>query len=85
MPLAGRPIADTKQGDVLKVLDMYAAKGDFKNARSYKISKLEFDCSELKNDKKQILELCLHPGGHSMKSAYVENAWNKFVELGVIK
>ena len=85
VPLAGRPIADTKQGDVLKVLDMYAAKGDFKNARSYKISKLEFDCSELKNDKKQILELCLHPGGHSMKSAYVENAWNKFVELGVIK
>lgn len=85
VPLAGRRIASTRQGDVLAVLDMYAKKGNFDGARSYKISKLQFDCSELKNNKKQILELCLHPGGHSMKSTYVTNAWNKFVDLGIIK
>lgn len=85
VPLAGRPIGDTKQGDVFKVLDMYAKKGNFDKARAYKISRLEFDCNELKSDENQILELCLHPGGHSMKSAYVTNAWNKFVDLGVIK
>ena len=85
VPLAGRPIGDTKQGDVYKVLDMYAKKGDFKKARAYKNSKLGFDCKELKNDANKILELCLHTGGHSMKSAYVANAWNKFVDLGIIK
>lgn len=85
VPLAGRRIANTKQGDVLAVLDMYTHKGKFNGARSYKISELDFECNELKNSDKQILELCLHPGGHSMKSAYVTNAWNKFVELGIIK
>ena len=85
VPLAGRPIGDTKQGNVFEVLDMYAKKGDFKKAKAYKNTKLDFECNELKNDAEQILELCLHPGGHSMKSAYVVNAWNKFVELGVIK
>lgn len=85
VPLAGRPIGDTKQGDVFRVLDMYARKGDFKKARTYKNSKLGFDCNELKNDANQILEVCLHSGGHSMKSAYVVNAWNKFVDLGIIK
>jgi polyhydroxybutyrate depolymerase len=83
--MAGRRIANTKQGDVLAVLDMYTQKGNFNGARSYTISELEFECNELKNSDKQILELCLHPGGHSMKSAYVTNAWNKFVDLGIIK
>ncbi len=85
VPLAGRPIADTKQGDVFKVLDMYAAKGGFVAEREYNKTDLEFSCNEQKNQNNQILEICLHPGGHSMKSAYVLNAWNKFVELGVIK
>ncbi len=85
VPLSGRRIASTKQGDVSIVLDMYARKGKFDNARSYKLPKLDFECSELKNNKKQILEICLHPGGHSMKSAYVANAWNKFIDLGIIK
>lgn len=85
VPLVGRPIGDTKQGNVFKVLDMYANKGGFDKARSYKNSKLGFDCNELKNNANQILEMCLHAGGHSMKSAYVTNAWNKFVDLGIIK
>lgn len=85
VPLAGRPIADTKQGDVFNVLDMYARKGGFDKSSKYKNSKLALECNEQKNDAKQILEICLHTGGHSMKSAYVTNAWNKFVELGIIK
>lgn len=85
VPLAGRPIGSTKQGNVFKVLDMYASKGKFEKPNAYKNTKLGFECNELKNKEKQILELCLHSGGHSMKSAYVANAWNKFVELGIIK
>ena len=85
VPLAGRPIASTKQGDVSAVLAMYANKGRFAEERTYKEPKLEFQCNELKNADNQILEICLHPGGHSMKSAYVSRAWNKFVELGIIK
>jgi len=85
VPLAGRPIADTKQGDVFKVMEMYAAKGRFLKAYSYKNANLKLECDELKNDNNQVLEICFHAGGHSMKSAYVSNAWNKFVELGIIK
>ncbi len=85
VPLAGRRIAKTKQGDVFSVINLYAKNGNFTNIRSYKRPKLELECDELTNDKKQILEVCLHPGGHSMKSAYVTKAWNKFVDLGIIK
>ena len=85
VPLAGRPIGSTRQGDVSVVLDMYAQKGSFNNKREYKLTELGLQCLEQKNDKAQILEICLHAGGHSMKSAYVTNAWKKFVELGIIK
>jgi len=85
VPLAGRPIADTKQGDVSVVLDMYARKGRFSEKRTYDKPELEFQCNEFENSDKQILEICLHPGGHSMKAAYVTNAWNKFVKQGIIK
>jgi len=85
VPLAGRPIADTKQGDISVVLDMYAKKGQFTEKRSYEQPDLEFQCNEFENAEKQLLEICLHPGGHSMKSTYVTNAWNKFVQQGIIK
>jgi len=85
VPLVGRPIGSTKQGNVFTVLDMYARKGEFENPKAYKNEELGFECNELKNKANKILELCLHAGGHSMKSAYVANAWNKFVDLGIIK
>jgi len=85
VPLNGRPIRETKQGDVPVVLDMYAKHGGFEAARSYEETVLEFQCNEQKNQAGQVLEICLHPGGHSMKSAYLTRAWNKFVELGIIK
>ena len=85
VPLAGRPIADTKQGNVSEVLAMYAMKGGFSDEREYKQDELEFSCNEMRNQNEKILEICLHPGGHSMKSAYVTNTWKKFVELGIIK
>lgn len=85
VPLAGRPIGNTKQGDVSEILDMYAKKGDFTTKREYEKASLEFECFELRNSNKQLLEACLHPGGHSMKSAYVTHAWKKFVEIGIIK
>jgi len=85
VPLAGRPIANTKQGNIAEVFAMYAKKGGFNEQREYKQDTLEFSCNEMKNPDQQILEICLHPGGHSMKSAYITNAWNKFIELGIIK
>jgi len=85
VPLTGRPIRATHQGNVPNVLNMYAEHGRYEKSRSYEDAELEFQCEESKNDTGQVLEICLHPGGHSMRSQYLSRAWNKFVELGVIK
>lgn len=85
VPLFGRPIGNTKQGNVPKVLDMYAKKGKFINAGEYRNTTLEMQCTKLQNPDAQVLELCLHEGGHSMKSVYVVNSWKKFLNRGIIK
>jgi len=85
VPLTGRPIRATHQGNVPNVLEMYSKHGGFEKSRSYQEAEFELQCEESKNDAGQILEICLHPGGHSMSSAYLGRAWNKFVELGIIK
>lgn len=85
VPLFGRAIGNTKQGNVPQVLDMYAKKGGFKNAGEYKNTTLAMQCTKLQNPDSQVLELCLHEGGHSMKSVYVTNSWKKFVNRQIIK
>jgi len=85
VPLSGRPIRATKQGDVPQVLNMYAQYGKFDMVRNYDEPDLKFKCRELKNSNDKILEICLHPGGHSMRTEYVTRAWDKFIDLGIIK
>ncbi len=81
VPLAGRRIASTKQGDVSVALEMYAAHGNYVKGRTYKDGDLE--CREQLNIDGKLLEICLHPRGHDMRVAYVERAWKRFKELGV--
>ncbi len=84
VPLFGRPIRNTKQGNVPKVMEMYTKKGEFENVGDYRNSSLGIECTKLQNKDNNYLELCLHEGGHSMNTAYVINSWKKFANRGVI-
>ena len=84
VPLAGRPIADTKQGDVGQVLSTYAKNGGFQKSEAFEVGGMDLKCQESRNAEGVILEFCLHPRGHDMRKEYFIRAWEKFVEQGVI-
>lgn len=85
VPITGRPIGPTKQGNLNNVLAMYKDHGTYENEKRFSDEDLSLDCIETSNQNAQILEYCTHPGGHSIKTAYIIRAWNKFVDLGIIK
>ncbi len=83
VPLAGRRIADTKQGSVNEALSLFARKGSF--GRSTNSSDGDLDCKRQLNASGKVLEFCTHSGGHSIKSKWLERAWNEFVALGALR
>jgi len=93
VPLKGRPIGSTRQGDVYRALKMAAAKGGLDAWKSVGIEDSgvgEGDgstlaCQERKAQTGEILRFCVHPGGHSMRAKWVAQAWNVFQETGAIK
>lgn len=73
VPLGGRPIGTTHQGNVKVAIERMASLGqyfstDIKNPNG-------LNCSRQKNDQNKILELCLFSGGHSMKVSQIERVW----------
>ncbi|MDA8746903.1 prolyl oligopeptidase family serine peptidase [Litoreibacter sp.] len=80
VPLTGRAIADTHQGDVGEALDMYAAYGNFAPSTSRTVNDLE--CRDRKNAEGDILNFCMFEGGHSFSSRFVEFAWKTFADAG---
>ena len=82
VPLRGRPIQKTHQGDVYKALSLFGAAGSFGAAKAYEV--LDLTCERRLNPKGRALELCLHPGGHSFKSEYVVRAWRELEALGAL-
>lgn len=79
VPMSGRPIAQTAQGDVTKALAMFSENGGFDGADRYSID--ELSCERQTNPSGKILELCLHDGGHSFRTEYVTRAWREFEAL----
>jgi len=69
VPLAGRAIRETWQGDVGEALAMYRRTGDFRAAEPARIEGMT--CEGWRNDAGDILDFCLHPGGHSLRTAYI--------------
>ncbi len=80
VPLEGRAILDTRQGDVAKALDMYEALGEFKH--SGEMSFGDLTCQMRRNASGEILDFCLHPGGHSFRSSYLRFAWERLRSAG---
>lgn len=82
VPMSGRPIAHTAQGDVTKALAMFSENGGFDAADRYSIN--ELSCERQTNPDGKILELCLHDGGHSFRTEYVIRAWHEFEALRAV-
>lgn len=82
VPLRGRPIQKTHQGDVFEALSLFGKAGNFGAAAAYEI--LDLKCERRLNPEGRALELCLHPGGHSFKSEYVVRAWRALEALGAL-
>lgn len=80
VPLDGRPIRETWQGKVSESMDMYERLGGFSPAGTHSFEDL--DCQSRRNPRGEILDLCLHPGGHSFRSSYVKFAWERLHAAG---
>ena len=80
VPLKGRAIASTRQGNVFEVLEMYRTYGSYQPSEKYTRGDLE--CEGWKNADGKMMEFCLHPRGHDMRSKYFINVWKKLEGLG---
>ena len=82
VPLDGRVIGPTKQGEVSEALAMYRAYGNF--GASSHVDSGRLRCEQSRNSAGQILEFCLFSGGHSFRTEYVRYAWDRFVAEGAL-
>jgi len=81
VPLTGRAIGNTKQGNVFDTLEMYREYGKFGAAQTQQSDNLT--CEKRTNAKGNILDFCLFPGKHQFSSKYVKFAWQTFKDAGV--
>ena len=82
VPLEGRPIRTTRQGDVAAALDMLKSSGDY--AEQARFAENGLDCGRWVAPEGAVVEFCTHPGGHAMKVDYVRRAWMRLRELGAV-
>ena len=80
VPLNGRPIGPTHQGEVPKAIAMYARYGKFGDEKD--TSRGNLRCKHRSNDAGDILELCIFSGGHTFDSDYIRRAWDAFKAIG---
>ncbi len=82
VPLEGRRIAATRQGDVFEVLDMYRNFGHFRGQKESRQGRLS--CTNSKNPEGEILDFCLFSGGHSFRTEFVRFAWETLKKAGKV-
>lgn len=80
VPLGGRPIRETRQGDVAEVIAFYRAFGGFATAAEVAMGDLA--CTQRRNGQGAILDLCLHPGGHSFRTGHLMAALDRLGAAG---
>lgn len=65
VPMSGRPIDDTRQGDVHEVLRMYRDAKAYTQAEDYEMGDME--CRHDATAQGDRLDLCIFPGGHDFR------------------
>ena len=69
VPLKGRAIRETKQGEVEEALTMYEEFGNFGASSYFKTGPLT--CRNRTNPQGKVLEYCLFEGGHSFRTEFL--------------
>lgn len=82
VPLGGRRIGNTKQGDVAVSMAFYRNFGGFSD--TYDRTGPGLACTGETNASGKILEFCQFAGGHSFSRYYVRDAWDRFIAAGQI-
>lgn len=80
VPLLGRPIGPTKQGEVPQALEMYEAFGAFGAPLAAQYDGLS--CQEQRNAGGNILAFCLFEGGHSFRTEHLRHGWEQLEMAG---
>lgn len=80
VPLGGRPIGPTRQGDVMDVLDMYRKAGGFGPVTRVEVD--DMSCARQDNARGDVLEFCTFEGGHSFRRDYLAYAWGRLEAAG---
>ena len=76
VPLSGRAIGATRQGDVDQALAMYGRHGGFGESQaSYTVS--DMTCTPRGNGGGNILELCLFDGGHGFSTQRLRHGYER--------
>ena len=78
VPLQGRPVAGSHQGDVLATVAMYVRYGGFGAAMTRDAGNLR--CEARQNASKRVIELCLFDGGHSFRVFFLRYAWQRLLQ-----
>ena len=81
VPLTGRVIGPTKQGEVQEALAMYQSFGDFKQTAEAKT----YDglvCDNTANATGDVMMFCLFEGGHSFRTEFVRFGWEQLEAAG---
>ena len=82
VPLAGRALGGGRwhQGDVFKSFDVWRRQFNLTKTSPDRSRDGSLECeSWLPSD--GVLELCLHDGGHNLRTEWIARAWKKLVEL----
>ncbi len=84
VPLKGRAIADSAQGNVYNALELMSDAGGYGKWASIG-ERAGLTCQEKAGSGAAFLQFCLHDGGHSFRSEWMGETWDAFVEKGVLR
>ena len=76
VPLTGRPIENARQGNVFEAIELIARSGSYRPVETGQTPELQ--CARQVADDGKLLELCLFPGKHQLKTRHLARAWRIF-------
>lgn len=84
VPLKGRPVADTHQGDVWKAAALLMRDGKYTPFDDVPADE-GLDCRRGRaNHGRKIFDVCLHDGKHMFQSSFIRRSWKILTEIGAL-
>lgn len=84
VPLKGRPIADTHQGDVWKAAALLMRDGKYTPSDEVPADE-GLDCRRSRASQGgKIFDICLHDGKHQFQSSFILRSWKILAETGAL-